>query len=349
MKKKYVALVLFATIFTTVNVNAQSRSAFQPVKKWIATCIYHGVKHFIRKSDGTLWSFPPGGEMERVKGIDHVKAVVGKGFSIMVLKDDGTVWVWGDLYKKSGDPGSKLMGSDVPVQVPHIHDAIDICISGDVAYAILKDGSVWVWGSIFSGRYYGVPTKLQGLGPAKSILDGIALLRDGSVWVWGTNSYGQLGNDTTSYSLVPMKINGLENVIEISTNMEKRMALKADGTVWEWGKYISNTPIKTKTISNAIDISAYQGPKFALLPDSTILAWGDARLGGTANNASELPKKISSLKHVVGIHAGNMSGMALLADGTVIGWGADMMPTGTYHQSYKPVKIAFLGKDAPKE
>ena|GEM_PF-735072 len=321
----------------------------KPASNWFEDCIIKGSsRHYMRKADGTLWSCVPGGRLEQEQGIDHVVAIATSTFSIMALKEDGTVWIWGELDRKTGDPNSKQMKSDVPVQVPWVKNAVDICMGQNVAYAVLQDGSVLVWGSPFSNTYYALPRKFSFPGPVKSISIDMALLKDGTVYTWGNNSKGQLGNDTSEFSYIPLKVNGLEDVIAISSPGNKRYALKADGTVWNWGENLSSTPVKIKNIEHAVAISA-SGTCFALLQDGTMMSWGDARLGASLNNYSDVPQKIKNFHHVIGVHASarSFSGVALLADSTVMGWGTGMVAMGgDYHRTDTPVIVASLGKNS---
>lgn len=57
---------------------------------------------------------------------------------------------------------------------------------------------------------------------------------DGTVWAWGLNSYGQLGDGTTTRRLTPVQVSGLTGVTAISPRGAHSLALKSDGTVWAW-------------------------------------------------------------------------------------------------------------------
>ena len=95
-----------------------------------------------------------------------------------------------------------------------------------------------------------VPTPVSGLSSSevKSVSAGVqhslALKNDGTVWAWGLNGNGQLGNDSTTHSLVPVQVKDpndpshtgfLHDVIAVSAGASHSLALKNDGTVWAWG------------------------------------------------------------------------------------------------------------------
>ena len=72
----------------------------------------------------------------------------------------------------------------------------------------------------------------------------IALSKDGYVYSWGANSYGQLGNNTTSnvtsLSGVTQVVgqsgeNYLYDIVKIAANGNSSAAVRSDGTLWTWG------------------------------------------------------------------------------------------------------------------
>jgi len=62
-------------------------------------------------------------------------------------------------------------------------------------------------------------------------------VRNGGVWAWGDNTYGQLGDATTTQRLTPVQIDSadLTNITAIAAGHSSSYALSADGTLWVWG------------------------------------------------------------------------------------------------------------------
>ncbi|MCL1974680.1 MAG: RCC1 domain-containing protein, partial [Firmicutes bacterium] len=58
---------------------------------------------------------------------------------------------------------------------------------------------------------------------------------DQSAWGWGNNSTSQLGDGTNINRASPVSISGLSGVTGISAGQYHSLAVKADGTCWEWG------------------------------------------------------------------------------------------------------------------
>ena len=57
----------------------------------------------------------------------------------------------------------------------------------------------------------------------------------GTITCWGNNDYGQVGNGTTTNSLTPVSMSGLNGVTQISAGGEDTCALLTGGTVKCWG------------------------------------------------------------------------------------------------------------------
>jgi alpha-tubulin suppressor-like RCC1 family protein len=222
----------------------------------ISAGIYYSVA---LKSNGTVWTWGCNqaqnndgvlgdGTREtrltpvQVKGLTNVTKIMGQYFAI---KDDGTVWAWGDVLNMSN--------STMPFQVPDLKNikAIDMDTSYGHALFIKDDGTVWAWGNNADGefgngtftrgtQYIPNPVQVNSLTNVKAISAGfgtsMALKNDGTVWVWGQNGNGQLGIGTIrDIELTPVKIQGLNGVVAISTKYMDSAFLKDDGSIWMCG------------------------------------------------------------------------------------------------------------------
>ena len=70
----------------------------------------------------------------------------------------------------------------------------------------------------------------------------------------GANTYGQLGDGTTTVRITPVKVIGLTGVVAISAGGFHTVALKGDGTVWAWGRS-TLVPTQVSGLTGVVSIS----------------------------------------------------------------------------------------------
>lgn len=110
----------------------------------------------------------------------------------------------------------------------------------------------------------------------------------------------------------------ISNVIAVSASPRfagvHGMALRADGTVTNWGANSFGQCNVPTNLNNAIAVAAGGRHSVALRRDRTVVSWGD-NLFGQITNAP------ANLTNVVDVKAGLWHTLALRADGTVAAWG----------------------------
>ena len=156
----------------------------------------------------------------------------------LALGSDGNVYAWGNNGNgQLGDGTSSYRYTPVRVKTPDRNTYPDL--PKDFTYlqvsagyyhslAVGSDGNVYAWGNNGNGRlgdgtttqrntpvrvktpdrstYPDLPADFTYLQVSAGTYHSLALGSDGNVYAWGYNSEGQLGNDTTSSSTVPVPV-----------------------------------------------------------------------------------------------------------------------------------------------
>jgi alpha-tubulin suppressor-like RCC1 family protein len=83
------------------------------------------------------------------------------------------------------------------------------------------------------------PTLIGGMPPMRSVSlmnnTACAISMSDELWCWGANNYGQLGNGTTEYSEVPVRV-AIGPVQSVATSTHGICAVLRDGTMRCWGE-----------------------------------------------------------------------------------------------------------------
>ena len=93
-----------------------------------------------------------------------------------------------------------------------------------------------------------------------------AVLTNGTARCWGRNDYGQIGNNTTTQSKVPVKVvdptdtaNALTGIASISVGTAHTCALMTDGTARCWGAnnngQLGNNSSSTTTTKSLVPVT----------------------------------------------------------------------------------------------
>jgi alpha-tubulin suppressor-like RCC1 family protein len=188
------------------------------------------------------------------------------------------------------------------------------------------------------------PVQVQGLDRQAVAVTGgydfsLALMSDSTLRSWGRNNTGQLGNNGSAASDLPVTVYGLDRVVQVSCGWTHALAIRADSTVWTWGSNacgqlgdgthtFSNVPLQVAGLHSIVDVSGGDGSSLALQSDGTIWKWGAADTGHTQSgpNATDrvAPVQVAApagMANIVLARARDYHNVALTADGKVWAWG----------------------------
>ena len=294
-------------------------------------------------ADGSLytWGFGGWGQLghgdndarlipTKVEGISNVVAIGISGETMHTERNysaaitaDGSLYTWGYNSKGQlglGDEKNRLS----PTKVQSISDAIALSVGHEHMAVIVADGSLYSWGYNATGQLgLGdennrlIPTKVTGISGVVAISMGYihsaAITSDGSLYTWGSNSYGKLGLDTRVGKIyIPTKVEGLSNVVSVSSGTYHSAAVTADGSLYTWGeggraavalglgdevKQEKRSPEKVTTISNVAIVSRGIDTGAVVTSDGSLYVWGWNQYGQLGNGTKEhqaTPVKVMS-------------------------------------------------------
>jgi alpha-tubulin suppressor-like RCC1 family protein len=286
---------------------------------------------------------------------------------------------WG--YNRQGQLGHEDKGATAsPITTPAAAASSAIYgktvfaahVGEDVSLVACSDGSLFSWGR-FQLLGLNLTTYKEGLPypvDTTGVLNGktiigisviaistgrahtLALCSDNTLVAWGSNTSGELGNNNTIDSPVPMLVNrsGLlagKTITAIAAGGNHSMALCSDGTLASWGSNYSGQLGNGTTQPSAIPIELNQSGilagksvtairaggdhGMALCTDGSVAAWGWNAFGqlGDGSTTSRLsPVAIDrggvlAGKSIVSLNAGNEHSLALCSDGSLAAWGSN--------------------------
>jgi len=301
------------------------------------------------QSDGTLWSwgFNQNGQLGQGNfgdlkkptlvgtNKDWVTVSAGQYHSAAINKA-GELYMWG--RNASGQLGDGTV-SDRPdptlIALPTVYQTAveaaataagvtfklawtQVAAGADHTLARMNDGTLWAWGSNFSGQLgrvslaAGAAITAAGAAPALSpgrvvVLrangtedvaswsrlaaggaHSLAVRSSGELYVWGSNLSGQLGLGNNTNMTTPVRLGTDGDWSQIAAGADHSVAIRLNGTFWSWG-------------SN-----------------------GDGQLGtGSQSNVTQ-PTQVGSGNNWVKLAAGRFSSYGLRTDGMLLGWGRNV-------------------------
>ena len=192
--------------------------------------------------------------------MEDVASVSAGAYFTAAVKEDGTLWTWGNnYYGQLGDGHGKNQKNRIgeacrksPVQVMEDVQAV---ACGDYHTLILKtDGTLWACGNNARGELGTGDTTNRDI-PVQVMTDvaaisagqssSAALKTDGTLWTWGFDRFNQLGTgqplageDEMRFQSQPVQV--MEDAALVSAGSYTTLAAKTDGTLWIWGSDFGN-------------------------------------------------------------------------------------------------------------
>jgi hypothetical protein len=259
-------------ILGTVRMESQGQNNFYTGSNWVSLLRVGRGELAGLKTDGTLWVPPKsskliwlgGGRWDVSKPGDLVRfgsetnwsSQIWRGYSMLLVKTDGTLWRWGSKDWNSQTwkdwPGLRTF---TPQQVGTHSYWAKVFLADHRPYIRKTDGSVWALWADSNDKW-----------PTEELEPGFIIQRqpylESDIWrstteIWnawhrrlairGDGTFRIIANQefnqkTKSYELVPVdyQFGTASNWLAVAGRSEKIVTLKEDGTLWCWNFYHDN-------------------------------------------------------------------------------------------------------------
>lgn len=219
-----------------------------------ASCGAFGVRAI--KEDGTLWGWGANGafqvgvdsEGEVIKtptqvgeDADWAFVVAGLGFSY-AIKEDGTLWGWGD--NTHGQLGAQSVSLFEEPTLISSDSWISVAVGAVHVVAMKADSTLWGVGGNYNGQlglvndnYYEL-TQINGekwIDVSCGFEFSSAIKSDGTLWSWGFNANGQLGIGSTTQTNDLTQVGVENNWAKIRSGSSYNFAINEDGELFGTG------------------------------------------------------------------------------------------------------------------
>jgi alpha-tubulin suppressor-like RCC1 family protein len=303
-----------------------------------------------------------------VPGLSEIVAIARFVRGAFALRDDGTVWVWGDGYFGIYGAGSESNRGFVPVQVGGLPKITHLSVDWYTCYALAETGEVWAWGRDDSGQLGQgatacslLPIQAPELSDAVAVTGSddwaIALKKDGTVWVWGHEWAALRPATEEGESAIPVQVPALREIRQVVAANQTAYALAADGSIWVWGYTDLDDvtgpraePMQLPGVAGAVSIAGSSWNGYAVMADGALLGWGSneqGQLGVPASDEFIQPGAIAGLPKIEAVAAATGSQVAYALDdqGNVWAWGQNsdgQLGDGSTQSTSTPAKIGGL-------
>ena len=269
------------------------------------------------------------------------------------IKLDGSAYCWGNDAALQLGNGATTGNQLVPSALSGGGAWKSIQAGWQIACGIKSDDTAWCWGENWHGALgngdnidQDAPVAVSGGTAYKMISVGneaehVCAIRasDDALYCWGNNASGELGDNTTNNSNVPVAVNGGGAWKYVATGYAHTCGIKSDDTAWCWGynpfgAVGDNTQGTNRLVPTAVNgggawkrISAGYEHSCGIKSDDTAWCWGYRANGaigdGTYGAAVLVPTAVSGGYRWKEISVGNNHSCGIRTDGVAMCWGTN--------------------------
>jgi len=263
------------------------------------------------------------------------------------------------IWNVTGNPGARFDGNVLIVAA----DADP----GEIKVTVAVQG----YPGITASRTVRILPNSDSVARAAGATHTMGIKADGSLWAWGDNPFGQLGNNSTTDSKVPVPVAVGQKWKSVSTggnvrtgigNIKDRntysMGIKEDGTLWGWGYTYNkgfgddsppNRLIPTEISGGGTWVSVSSGRYSAarlagLKADRSLWAWGAGSIGDGTTGGAQIPTAIAIGERWASVSVGNEHTVGIKTNGSLWTWGVHanngVLGGSSYGARLRPTAIA---------
>jgi hypothetical protein len=258
------------------------------------------------------------------------------------VSNDNAIYCWGTnaLVDTSGKTASL---AKTPTKLPSDIAWSQVSPGASHTCATTQDGTAYCWGLNTSGQL-GIrsdttliyrPATVYGDFRFMSIVSGsnhtCALTLDRTALCWGNNSFGQLGDGTTTNRVAPTIVGGGISFQSIGAGEPWSCGLSVAGKAYCWGGLqgvgVSSAPHLYTTTQTFTSMSVGAFHACALTADGSAYCWGNNQFGqlGDSSVVSRTdPTQVAGGLHFTSISAGVAHTCGKTTDGSVACWGSNL-------------------------
>jgi alpha-tubulin suppressor-like RCC1 family protein len=291
----------------------------------------------------------------QVPRLERIVAIDSYVDELVAVDAKGQIWTYFQGWQcPKAKPKLLFPGKPFDAEVPGVKAIAAVSSGNGRQIALASDGRMLQWltplgGGCASGEARCGLVNVVDIPSTKQIASGyyfaLALDGSGNVWSSGYNDCGQLGRPDGLHPRDPWRpphaewgrVHSIAGVTSIAAGFKNSVALKGDGTVWQWG--VMNEPY----------IEAEMRPR---MPANHVYCYYTTRVNGQDTPGVQprtKPSKVSGLSNVVAISTHYAFALALKSDGSVWGWGHDdcgqlgrVPPNPVHNIIDEPVRIDGL-------
>ena len=184
-----------------------------------------------------------------IQGVKKTFCVITVGLATTASIDkNGQMWCWGyNIYGQLGN--NSTVSRCTPISILGAKKTFCQVKSVTSNFISLdKNGQIWGWGRNDYGQLGDnsiqdkcTPVSIQGTKRTFCKIDAgsthtLAIDKTGRIWTWGSNTYGELGNNSTTLKCTPVSILGSNKTFcNIAGGYYYSLAIDKNGHVWGWG------------------------------------------------------------------------------------------------------------------